>query len=115
MGQTTYAGAMGKGVSMKSGKEKEQMVAQSLLAKETKRRDDTEKRIFVSGLKISVNELGVRRVLWEFKEDAALPRVKWVPKATVVKPKELGQITKAQVPLVPSGLGSSTYEVGEAS
>ena len=38
-----------------------------------------------------------------------------MPKATVVKPKELGQTTKAQVLLVPSGLGSSTYEVGEGS
>ena len=147
MGQTTYAGAVGKGVSTKSGKEKEQMVAQSLPAKETKRRDDTlkksftqlppplpakpkirvplrffpnenpisEKRTFGSGLKVSVNELGVRRVSREFKEDAVLPREKWVPRVTGVKPKELGQITKAQVPLVPSGLGSSTYEVGEAS
>jgi hypothetical protein len=147
MGQTTYAGAVGKGASTKSGKEKEQMVAQSVPVKETKRRDDTlqksvpqlppplpakskthvplrffpnenpisQKRTFGYGLKINVNERGVRRVSRDFKEDVGLPREKWVPKVTAVKPKELGQNTKAQVSLVLSGLGSSTYESGEAS
>ena len=144
MGQTTYAGVVGKGVAAKNGKEKEQVLAQSLPAKETKRRDDTlkksfpqlpppllakskiwvplrffpkenpisEKRNFGTGLKISVNEVGVRRVSRELKEDAALPREKRVPKA---KSKEMGQTTKAQVLLMPSGLGPSTFEVGEAS
>ena len=145
-GQNTYAGIVGMGVSAKSGKEKEEVVVQSLPATETKRCDNTkkksapqlppplpvkpkireplrffpnanpisEKRIFGTRLKISVNEMGVRRVSREVK-NAALPREKWLPKATVVKSNELGQNPKAQVPLVPSGLGSSTYEVGEAS
>uniref|UniRef100_A0A2N9EX59 Reverse transcriptase domain-containing protein n=1 Tax=Fagus sylvatica TaxID=28930 RepID=A0A2N9EX59_FAGSY len=145
-GQNTYAGIVEMGVSAKSGKEKEQVVVQSLPAAETKWCDNTkkksapqlppplpvkpkireplrffpnanpisEKRIFGTGLKISVNEMGVRRVSREVK-NAALPREKWLPKATVVKSNELGQNPKSQVPLVPCGLGSSTYEVGEAS
>ncbi|GMY18956.1 hypothetical protein FCV25MIE_14239, partial [Fagus crenata] len=77
----------------------------------------SEKRILGSGLKISVNELGVRRVSRDFKV-AGMPREKWVPKVSGEKPKDVGQSTKAQVMvdhLMPKVVGSSTYEVGEAS
>lgn len=55
----------------------------------------SEKRKLGARLKISVNELGVRRVSRDIKE-IGLAREMWVPKVTVVKHKEVGQtFTKA--------------------
>ncbi|GMY18965.1 hypothetical protein FCV25MIE_14204, partial [Fagus crenata] len=77
-----------------------------------------EKRKLGAGLKISVNELGVRRVSQDIK-GISLAREKWVPKVTAVQHKEVGQpINKAQEEMELVGLyerGPSTYEIGEGS
>ncbi|GMY20186.1 hypothetical protein FCV25MIE_15425 [Fagus crenata] len=136
-GQSTYAVVVGRGLTAKSEKAKEQMVAQPLSATVTKQCDDnlkipqfspplpakpkirellrffpnenpiSEKRKLGSGLKISINELGVRRVSREYKE-AGMAREKWVP-------RDVGQIKLIKKAQETGAFPQPIFEVGESS